>query len=169
MLGLILQHFPSPTNVTNVILLSDDELGCSSHPKLASSNLCFGRIFKSIESPPWCSISSGFVASHLGEKQFRPSAEHELADKSVFHEGFVRQVLSHLFLHEEGVLELRSVEAVPALVGGDLLRLHGHLVGERLVPVERHFVLARLLLRRSRRCVQHGGRSVNALQRPRGR
>ena len=65
MLGLILQRFPSPTKVTNVILPSDDVLGRGSHPKLASSNLCFGRvfgrifgrIFKSIESPPWSQIS----------------------------------------------------------------------------------------------------------------
>ena len=60
MIGDSLQHYPSPTKVTNIILPSDDVLGRGSHPKLASSNLCFGRvfgrifgrIFKSIESPP---------------------------------------------------------------------------------------------------------------------
>ena len=36
---------------------------------------------------------------------------HELADEGVLDEGLVRQVLPHLLLHEERVLELRSVEA----------------------------------------------------------
>ena len=36
MLGLILQRFPSPTKVTNVILPSDDVLGRGGHPKLST-------------------------------------------------------------------------------------------------------------------------------------
>ena len=38
MLGLILQRFPSPTKVTNVILPSDDVLGRGGHPKPATQH-----------------------------------------------------------------------------------------------------------------------------------
>ena len=60
---------------------------------------------------------------------------------------------------------------VPALVRGDLLRLHGHLVGQRLVLVQRDFVLARPLGRSGRRRVQRGGggRGPREAEGPRGR
>ena len=55
------------------------------------------------------------VTVHLREEQLRPGAVHELADEGVLDEGLVRQVLSHLLLHQEGVLQLRSVPAAESV------------------------------------------------------
>ena len=48
---------------------------------------------------------------HLREEQLRPGAVHELADEGVLDECLVRQVLTHLLLHQERVLQLSRVPA----------------------------------------------------------
>ena len=74
----------------------------------------------------------------IRDDQLRPRSLQELPDEHVLDQRLVRKILPNLLLPEKGVLQLGGVEAVEVLLAANFIGLEGHLVGQRLGPVQGH-------------------------------
>lgn len=81
----------------------------------------------------------------LRNKHAVPRASHELANEHVFHQRLGAS---------QATLQVTCVPRIPGLAVGNLVRWIGHLIGEWLAVVARHFVTAGSVLLQGSCCVQ---------------